>query len=431
MITRRKFLQGSTAFFTLAGTGITLGINNRGSNDLSNEKSLIHLFFRGGMDAMSFLIPRTGINRTEYESKRPNIQIPVQVLNDNNQPVDFIYNLNNDFGLPPSCEELHSLYTQGKMAMIHAVGMPDGLSSRSHFESQAMFDYGTPGNSSNVDGWLARHVNSSPTINDSAVIPSMSPGNPPVSQQGDTGVLSVDDPSSFHPNPGRYAEEHLLALEQIYSGSDLLDSAMRSTIDNINIITDLDLSIPDSYPNESLAQDLGLIAQVIKSDLGLQIATVDFGGWDTHNDSANNSTTGTGHFVSQIGKVSIAIGAFFDDLTAAGKDQNVVLTTQTDFGRRVRENGNRGTDHGTAQAMMVVGGTVNGGQVMGTFPGISDDDLYLNTDLQMTTDFRQPLSDVIRNFLGNPNIDVVFPGYTGSHNIGLFPSDEIFKNGFD
>ncbi|MBL4659815.1 MAG: DUF1501 domain-containing protein, partial [Alcanivoracaceae bacterium] len=267
MITRRKFLKGTTAFFTLAGTGITIGISNNKGATLANEKSLVHLFFRGGMDAMNFLIPRTGVNRTEYETKRPNIQVPVNLT----------LNLNNAFGIPSTCSELHQLYQQGKMAMIHAVGMPEGLGSRSHFESQAMYDYGTPGNSSNIDGWLARHINSSPNINGSAVIPSMAPGNPPVSQQGDTNVLSVDDPSNFHPNPGRYAEEHLQALKLIHSGSGLLDNAMQATIDNINIITDLDLDIPDSYPNESLAQDLGLIAQVIKADLGLQIATVDFG----------------------------------------------------------------------------------------------------------------------------------------------------------
>jgi uncharacterized protein (DUF1501 family) len=418
MITRRKFLQGSTAFFTLAGTGITLGISNNRGLPLGDEKALIHLFFRGGMDAMNFLIPRTGVNRAEYESKRPNIKIPVNLM----------LNLNNSFGIPDTCGELHTLYQAGKMAMIHAVGMPADLGSRSHFESQAMYDYGTPGNSSNIDGWLARHVNSSPAINSTAVIPSMSPGNPPVSQQGDANVLSIDDPSNFHPNPGRYAEEHLQTLSQVHSGSGFLDEAMQATIDNINIITDLDLTIPDTYPNETLAKDLGLIAQVIKANLGLQVATVDFGGWDTHENSGN---LGTGSYVARLGTVSAAIGAFFDDLTAAGKDQNVVLTTQTDFGRRVRENGNRGTDHGTAQAMMVVGGSINGGQVLGTFPGIADENLFLNTDLKMTTDFRRPLSDVVRNFLGNPNIDTVFPGYTGSHSIGLFPTDDIFTNGFD
>lgn len=420
MITRRKFLKGATAFFTLAGTGITIGITNNRGSALANQKALVHLFFRGGMDAMNFLIPRTGVNRTEYEAKRPNIQVPV----------DMTLNLNGSFGLPSTCEELHQLYQQGKMAMIHAVGMPEGLSSRSHFDSQAMFDYGTPGNPSSVDGWLARHVNSTPNIPDTSIIPSMSSGNPPLSQQGDQSVLSIDSTSNFHPNPGRYQEEHLNTLAQIHDGSDILAQAVEATVDNINILTGLELDIPDSYPNESLAQDLGLIAQVIKADLGLHVATVNYGGWDTHQNSGNN---GTGFFVDRLGTVSAAIGAFFDDLTAAGKDQNVVLTTQTDFGRRVRENGNRGTDHGTGQAMMVVGGSVSGGQVYGTFPGISDADLYLNTDLRATTDFRQPLSDILRNFMGNPNIATVFPGYTGSQSIGLFPviTDEIFANGFE
>ncbi len=419
MINRRKFLQGATAFFTLAGSGITIGLTNKKRATLANQKALVHLFFRGGMDALNFLIPRTGVNRSEYEIKRPNIQVPVSLTLD----------LNGSFGLPSTCTEIHQLYQQGKMAMIHAVGMPEGLSSRSHFESQSMFDYGTPGDSLHADGWLARHINTSTTIGATDTIVSMSSGNPPVSHQGDSSVLSIDDPNSLHPNPGRYQEEHLATLSQLYSTAGLLEDAMTATIENINIITGLNLAIPATYPNESLAQDLALVAQIIKADLGLEVATVDYGGWDTHENSGN---LGTGSYVDRLGTVSAAIGAFFDDLTTAGLADNVVLTTQTDFGRRVRENGNRGTDHGTAQAMMVVGGSINGGQVLGTFPGIANADLYLNTDLRMTTDFRQPLSDVVKNFLGNPNIDVVFPGYTGSTSIGLFPiNDTLFEDSFE
>ncbi len=411
MITRRKFLQGSAAFLTLAGTGITVGINKSGAsgNGLDNEKALITLFFRGGMDPLNFLVPRSGPNRTEYETKRPNIQIPV----------DKTLNLDDSFGLPSTCTELHALYQQGKMAMIHAVGMPEGLSSRSHFDSQAMFDSGTPGDPLYGSGWLARHMHSSPTINASAVIPSMSPGNPPASQQGDLRVLSIDRPTEYHPNPGRYGDAHLDTLKQIYSGDSLLDNTMRATVDNINAVVGLDLAIPTSYPDNSLGKDLGLIAQMIKADMGLQIATVDFGGWDTHENSGN---LGGGSYVERLGVVSAAIGAFFDDLTAAGKEKSIVLATQTEFGRRVRENGNRGTDHGTAQAMMVLGGSIKGGRIYGSFPGISDMELYQNTDLRVTTDYRQPFSDILRNFLGNPNIDAVFPGYTGSNNIGLFIS---------
>jgi len=427
MISRRKFIQGAGSMFTLAGTGLSIGFSPSGmAASAADNNALVMLFFRGGMDALNFLVPLTGTNRMEYESKRPNIQIPGNLTLD----------LNGDFGLPATCSGLHSLYQSGDMAMIHAVGMPEGLSSRSHFDSQAMFERGTPGDVTTSLGWLTRHLQSSASLPGGAVIPSMAPGNPPESLNGLATVMSIDseDTSSFHPNSGRYQEEHLATLEQMYSGSTRLDAAMRGAIDNVNILTSLNLSIPDFYPDEELAQDLGLIAQIIKADLGMQVATVDFGGWDTHQSSGN---FGTGYYVDRLGVVSAAIAAFFTDLTNAGKKDSVVLATQTDFGRRVRENGNRGTDHGTAQAMMVAGGNINGGEVYGTFPGIDDVDLYLNADLAVSTDFRRPLSDIVFNHLGNSEIPIVFPGYTGDSNMGLItnkvtpPGEVLFKGGFE
>jgi uncharacterized protein (DUF1501 family) len=378
------------------------------------------------MDALNFLVPLSGDNRTEYVAKRPNIQVPLNLSLD----------LDGDFGLPASCTALHSLYQAGDMAMLHAVGMPAGLSSRSHFDSMAMFEQGTPGDTSNGIGWLSRHLDSSPSVPDSAVIPAMTPGNPPESLNGNSSVMSLDneDTDSFHPNSGRYQEEHMATLTQMFGGDSPLDAAMQGTIENVNILTGLELTIPDSYPSEALAQDLGLIAQIIKADLGLQVATVDYGGWDTHQNSGN---LGTGFFVGQLGVVSAAIGAFMSDLESAGKKDGVLLATQTDFGRRVRENGNRGTDHGSAQAMMVAGGNVNGGKIYGSFPGITNDDLYLNTDLSVTTDFREPLGDIIKNHLGNPNIGTVFPEYTGSSDMDLvksnvlIPGEVIFDTGFE
>jgi len=427
MISRRKFLKGTGAMFTVAGSGLTVGFSPAGmAASGSDSNALVMLFFRGGMDALNFLVPLSGPNRTEYESKRPNIQIPPNLLLD----------LDGSFALPASCSGLHDLYQSGDLAMLHAVGMPQGLSSRSHFESMAMFERGTPGDATTALGWLTRHMQSSGALPANAVIPSMAPGNPPESFNGLATVMAIDseDASSFHPNSGRYQERHLATLEEMYTGTTPLDAAMSGAIENVNILTGLDLTIPDFYPNESLAQDLGLIAQIIKADLGLQVATVDFGGWDTHQNSGNQ---GAGFFVDRLGLVSAAVAAFFTDLASAGKKDSVVLATQTEFGRRVRENGNRGTDHGSAQAMMVVGGNVNGAKVYGSFPGVTNDDLYLNTDLAVTTDFRRPLSDIVFNHLGNSAIQTVFPGYTGDSNMGLItnkvvPAGEvIFSTGFE
>lgn len=423
MISRRKFIQGTGAMLTVAGTGLSIGFSPRTMAASGSDNALVMLFFRGGMDGLNFLLPMNGINRTQYESKRPNINVPVNKA----------LSLNGAFGLPVTCSDMHSLYQSGDLAMIHAVGMPDGLSSRSHFESSAMYEQGTPGDTTGFSGWLARHLDSSGS---NGVIPSMTPGNPPESLKSNSNVMSMDseDASSFHPNSGRYSEEHLATLEKIYSGSSMLDQAMQGTINNINILTSLDLTIPDIYPNESLAQDLGLIAQIIKANLGLNVATVDFGGWDTHQNSGN---LGTGYFVDRLGIVSAAIGAFFADLSSAGKKDQVVLATQTDFGRRVYENGNRGTDHGSAQVMLVAGGNINGGKVYGTFPGISTDDLYSNNDLAVTTDFRRPLSDIVLNHLGNAAIGNVFPDYSGDSDMDLIKNrvlasnGVIFKSGFE
>lgn len=426
MISRRKFIQGSSATLTLAGTGISLGFAPKALAAGATKNCMVLLFFRGGMDALNLLVPRNGVNRSEYESKRPNIQIPT----------DRLLNLNGPFGVPDTCTGLKSLYDTGDLAFVHSVGMPDGLSSRSHFDSMTMFEMGTPGNTAVESGWLARHLHSNPALPGSAVIASMAPGTNPESLIGDTNLMSIDsaDTENFHPNGGRYSEEHMSALRQIHGGDTPLARAMQGTLNNVDILTELSLEIPGYYPNETLAQDLALIAQVIKADLGLHIATVDFGGWDTHQGMGD---LGNGYFVDRLGEVSAAIAAFFQDLGNAGLKDRVVLATQTEFGRRVRENGNKGTDHGSGQVMMLAGGNINGGQVFGRFPGIRNDELYYNADLRPTTDFRQPLGELIRGHLGNPNVSTVFPGWTEAISMGLVQrsiggvGDLLFETGFE
>lgn len=419
MIHRRKFLTGSASIATALGTS---GISALAADQRAiapQKKALVYLFLRGGIDGLNLVIPRTGDNRIQYESKRPSIQVPAAST----------LNLNDSFGLHASATGLKQLFDQNQLAVIHAVGMPEGLGSRSHFDSQEMYELGTPGELTSSTGWLARYLSSHPALDVNAPIRSLATTtSSPTSLLGDFESMTLDSASSFHPNAGRYGNEHLDTLSQIYSGNSNLDASIQVSIDTINLLEEINLDVPDSYPNTSLADDLGLIAGMLKEQVGLQVATVDYGGWDTHNSQGNN---GGGYFADHIQELSEAISAFMQDLQAHNLIDDVVLVVQSDFGRRVRENGNQGTDHGTAHPMLVVGGKVQGGQVLGTFPGLRDEDLYLSTDLKATTDFRQVLSDVVVNYLKNPNIDIIFPGYTGATSIGIMDDKELFADGFE
>ncbi|WP_456414876.1 DUF1501 domain-containing protein [Thiolapillus sp.] len=420
-LSRRKFIGGSASVLATA-SGLQMGFAQAALPPGARGKTLVYLFLRGGIDGLNLVIPRTGTHRAEYEMKRPNIQVPVS-------GPGAMLNLNGQFGLHGSATGLKALYDSGKLAIVHAVGMPEGTGSRSHFDSQEMYELGTPGDLSTATGWLARHMISTPGLVTDAAIPSLSTGSSsPTSLLGDNTAMTLDDARYFHPNAGRYGNEHLDALAQIYAGTSSLDYAVQNSIDTINMLEQIDLELPAFYPDTSLADDLGLVAGMLKMNVGLQVATVDFGGWDTHNGQGND---GGGYFAGRVEILSQAIEAFMNDLASHGLENDVVLVVQSEFGRRVRENGNQGTDHGTAHPMLVIGGRVQGGVVYGTFPGIADDDLYLNTDVRATTDFREVLGDIVVNFMKNPNLDFVFPGYTGPISLGLTGGAELFGDGFE
>jgi uncharacterized protein (DUF1501 family) len=170
------------------------------------------------------------------------------------------------------------------------------------------------------------------------------------------------------------------------------------------------------YPNGRFGQSLLQIARLIKADVGLEVAFADIGGWDTHVNEVG-AQPALGQLANNLSDFGQALAAFYQDLGDLMADVTVV--TMSEFGRTARENGNRGTDHGHANAMFVMGGDVRGGKVYGDWPGLAEEQLYENRDLNLTTDFRDVLGEVVAKHLGNPNLSTVFPGYDNPKFRGL------------
>src|SRR5207249_224029 len=146
-------------------------------------------------------------------------------------------------------------------------------------------------------------------------------------------------------------------------------------------------------------------AQLIKANLGVQLAFADIGGWDHHVNEGNTQ----GQLANVLREFSQSLAAFWIDLGDLAED--VIVVTMSEFGRTARENGNRGTDHGHANSMFVIGGGVKGGKVYGRWPGLEKEQLYEGRDLALTTDFRDVLGELVSGHLGNHSLKVVFPGH--------------------
>lgn len=406
-ISRRGFLAGLGASAAAACLPLGLGFAPSASAGGSN-RTLIYLFLRGGIDGLSLVTPISGADRAFYEEARDRTLIPVS-------GIDAALPLNGQFGLHPFCGELHTLFNQGRLAIVQGAGHPPGTHTRSHFDAQEQIELGTPGEQTINSGWLSRHLSSTPLLNGDAVFTAMVSGsNPPASLGGWPDVATLGSTSSFHPNSGSYGRTHLLALRSMFPAAGGLDAAARAAVDAVDLVSSLDLGnyTPAGgvvYPDTGIASSLRLVAQLIRQDLGLSAATLDFGGWDNHNNqNVLSATSGYGQRVMQL---SQAMDAFYRDLAAAGRGGEIALVVQSEFGRQVKENANFGTDHGLGAPMLVLGGGVTGG-MYGSFAGLAPAQ-RLGDSLLPTVDFRQVLATVVDRLMGNPNIDQVFtdPGF--------------------
>jgi uncharacterized protein (DUF1501 family) len=372
-------------------------------------KVLICLFQRGAADALNVLVPH---GDASYYAMRPSIAIARPSGGDPSTAID----LDGFFGLHPALAPLAPLYARGMMAPVHAVGSPS--STRSHFDAQDFMETATPDVKSTHDGWLNRLLASS----DAAATARLQAA---VRSPALRGVaLSAQSPRAFDgPAPTvalrsldelriRASGPDAERIEQLYTGAgaDVVHGAGAEAFDAIRVLR---AANPDQYspangaeyPTSEFGQRLRQIAQLVKSDVGMEIAFADVGGWDTH----VNQGGATGQLAGRLDDFARSIAALVADL--GDRMDDVVILTMSEFGRMARENGNRGTDHGHAGALFLIGGQVQGGKVYGRWPGLAPEQLYEGRDLALTTDFRSVFAEVATRHMGARRLDSVLPGF--------------------
>ncbi len=424
-LTRRGFLGGcSAAIAAMAGARLT-NIALASPAGVANDEILIVVFIRGGWDVLSIFPPLAGADRSYYEAARPTIKVPVS-------GAGAAIQLNSQFGIHPALAPLQNLYQAGKMNVVLATGLQDD--TRSHFDAMEYIETGTPGIRATPTGWLTRHLSSSPGLDASLLLPVLSAGvQTPTSLLGDPKVIAVDTPSSFSfQGNWRYTNDQRMALRHIYTGNTWLDAAAVETLNALDIMENAAIGAYTpatgvTYPAGPFGDTLKTIAQMIKLDLGIRIATVDIGGWDTHQYEGTNPA---GYLSNLLAIFAGGLAAFYQDLDGAGAQNytsRLTMVAMSEFGRRFKENADQGADHGHGSAMIVLGGNVNGGRVLGSWPGLSAAQLYQGVDLAVTTDYRQVLSEIVSGRLGNPNIGAVFPGFTMAPLLGIVKARPAFN----
>jgi uncharacterized protein (DUF1501 family) len=294
---------------------------------------------------------------------RPSIHIPRGAVID----------LDGFFGLHPSLSAFQPLWRQRHLAIVHAAGSPD--TTRAHFSAQDFMESGTPGLKATEDGWLNRALHSLPE---------------PVHPLGCRGIaLGPSLPRILSGREAAFASNHI--GDFVVAGQNPKSKHIPARGAN--------------YPSGQFGDSLKHLAELLKADLGVQVAFADTDGWDHHVDEGSTQ----GQLANILREFSQSLAAFWIDLGDLAED--TVVVTISEFGRSARENGNRGTDHGHGNIIFVLGGRVKGGKVYGRWPGLDQSQLYEGRDLAVTTDFRYVLGEAVDRHLGNKALNQVFPGF--------------------
>ncbi|MGA2711485.1 MAG: DUF1501 domain-containing protein [Bryobacteraceae bacterium] len=404
---RRFFLRNSA--IAMAGVGAApLWLERAafaGEQQGARKKVLVAIFQRGAADGLNIVIPH---GERRYYDLRPTISVPRP--SSNIAVEDAVIDLDGFFGLHPSLASLKPLWQQQHLAIVHAAGSPDP--TRSHFDAQDYMESGTPGLKATNDGWLNRALPAATGKPSPVRAISLGP-TLPRTLRGAQSAIAVENLNNFTVRDAGASK----MLQAMYSGStdQVLNGAGRETFDAVALLqsiqkTPYQPASGASYPRGRFGDSMRQIAQLIKADVGVEVAFADIGGWDHHVNEVGPKAS-VGQLANILTEFGNSLAAFYQDL--GDRMDDVVVVTMSEFGRTAKENGDRGTDHGHANAMFVMGGPVQGGKVYGKWPGLSPEQLNEQRDLALTTDFRDVLSEAVYSHLGNRSINSVFPNYDG------------------
>jgi uncharacterized protein (DUF1501 family) len=381
------------------------------------------IFLRGGCDALQLVAPVSDKNYIDARSNDLRI-------NESGANKGLLLNnaLNNlDFHLNPKASFFKELYDSKQLAIIHSVGLTNG--TRSHFEAIDLIERGVLNekNTANTDlsreyreGWLTRMLHQ---LSPEGSIPAVATGGSlPQSLLGSKNAVSMSKAKDFE----LHNDPRLLGLlKQLYQGEGLMNQTALKTIDTVrflnkklprrgNDIIDYKPSSNANYPqgdySGELSNNLQTLAQMIKMDVGVQVATVDYGGWDTHENQNY-------HFPRLVEGLTKSVGAFYNDLNAYQSRLNILVMSE--FGRRLKSNKSNGTDHGYGGIMFALGGHVNGGKMYGKWNGLATEQLDNRVDLAVTTDYRTVLSEFAAKRLNINKLDAIFPNFKMPQPLGF------------
>lgn len=397
-LTRRRFVALGGA--ALAATSVTSVIwaDHAGAGTTSDKPvaraKLVSLFLRGGMDGLSAVPPLAEAN---YQASRPGIAIPSALA----LPLDA------QFGLHPALAPLLPLYQQKQLAIVHAVD--NGVDSRSHFEVQARWE---TGGASDGTGWLARALAATAPSGDGPIRAVALSANSPVSLGGCADCVATATVDGFRlgGRSGLLAGRNA-ALAALYGDDTGIGQQGRVALAALDAVGTLAAGKPAATPDDAVASPLATVfadaARLFDAGIGIDTVTIDFAGWDTH---AAMGTAEDGTVKTLLGELAAALSGFWNQLSKQGTD-DVLVVVQSEFGRRLAENGSGGTDHGKGNVMFVLGKGIKGGRVLADWPTLAADQLDRG-DMRGTTDYRDVLSDLLVGRVGLSTTAEVFPGRT-------------------